>query len=54
MATFTANALIMTDYAEIIKNTLVTLQPKMPTINTIEASYRLYLSHLGKQSTRKV
>ena len=25
----------------------------MPTINTIEASYRLYLSRLGKQSTRK-
>lgn len=25
----------------------------MPTINTIEASYRLYLSRLSKQSTRK-
>ena len=25
----------------------------MPTINTIEASYRLYLSRLNKQSTRK-
>ena len=54
MATFSANELIMTDYAAIIKNTLVTLQPKMPTINTLEASYRLYLSRLGKQFTRKV
>jgi len=25
----------------------------MPTINTIEANYRLYLSRLSKQSTRK-
>lgn len=25
----------------------------MPTINTIEASYRLYLSRISKQSTRK-
>lgn len=25
----------------------------MPTINTIEANYRLFLSRLNKQSTRK-